>query len=144
MRMAVVASGIVAVFLGSILVALYFLTENIQRFAGMLQFSLIAGSLIAAGLVLLVVGLVAGSGSRTIVVPGSQGASTLKCPKCGGQLPSVRGKTRCPYCGRKVVPVAVGGVVQPAVGDHRFCISCGAPLHPLSSFCQRCGRELRT
>lgn len=150
-------SGIVLTVLGVAYGALFFLTDTIRGFTSVLQFTLIAGAVISAGLILLVLGLATGSKSRIAMTAGSQAASGALCPRCGGQLPPAKGKIRCPYCGRKVSPLTIRSPPQLAGRNQafssqqiastqeiqRFCTYCGASLHPTSIFCQRCGKERR-
>ena len=157
MRVGVAACGIVLVMLGGVLVALFLLTDIIPTFVTVLQLTLTAGSLIFVGLVLLVVGLVVGSRPRTVAISSPQGVLGAMCPRCGGQLQQAMGKIRCPYCGKKVVPLTLGAAGQSwnraqapmpqriasTQEMQRYCIFCGAQIHPLSNFCQRCGRGLR-
>ncbi len=145
MRAGVAASGIALIMLGIASVALFFLTDIVNRFTSSLQLTFIAGAMILAGLILFILGVVTGSKSRVTMTAGSQAASSALCPKCGGQLPLVKGKIRCPYCGRKVSPLAIRSPTQlvPTQEIQRFCTYCGASLHPTASFCQRCGKERR-
>jgi hypothetical protein len=157
MRTGMVVSGIVLTVLGVAYGALFFLTDTVRGFTSVLQFALIAGAVISAGLILLVLGVTTRSKSRIAMTAGSQAASGALCPKCGGQLPLAKGKIRCPYCGRKVSPLTIRGSPQLAGRDQalssqqtvstreiqRFCTYCGASLHPTAIFCQRCGKERR-
>lgn len=156
MRVGMVVSGVVLAILGAALVVLFYLTNTISQFLSLLQLSAVAGALILVGTMLLVIGLVTGSRPRTVVLPGPQVASGAICPRCGEGLPLVTGKIRCPYCGKKVIPLIARGAPQqqyqvqwpsqqiPATKPpQRFCTFCGASLHPLASFCQQCGRSVK-
>jgi len=155
LRTWMVVSGAGLAILGAVLVVLFYLTNVVSQFLGLLQLSAIAGALILVGTMLLVIGLVTGPRPATGALPGPQVAFGTICPRCGRELPLITGKIKCPYCGKKVIPLIPRGPTQPQhrvqrpfqqtvplQGMQRFCTYCGAPLHPLSSFCQQCGRQL--
>jgi DNA-directed RNA polymerase subunit RPC12/RpoP len=155
LRIGMVVSGVVLAISGAVLVVLFYLTDMISQFLSLLQLSAIAGALILVGTILLVVGVVTGPRPTTGALPGPQVAFGAICPRCGRGLPLVTGKIKCPYCGKKVIPLIPRGTTQPQhqvqrpsqqtvplQSMQRFCTYCGAPLHPLSSFCQQCGRQL--
>jgi hypothetical protein len=157
LRTGMVVSGVVLAILGAALVVLLYLTDTISQILSPLLVLAVAGALILVGTMLLVVGLVKGSGSGTLTLPSPQIASGAICPKCGGGLPLVAGKIRCPYCGRKVIPLMTRSAQQPQYqvqwpsqqmpptqAPPKFCNFCGSPLHPLASFCQQCGRPIKS
>ena len=157
MRAKVVVPGIILTILGAALVILFFLTDAVSRIMSLTTLIFIAGTTTLCGLALLVLGIVRGSKSRIAMIDGSQATSVTLCPQCGQQIPSGKGKTRCPYCRQKTsLPKArrsawvkrkkhVDPSQQIAFNQEmqRFCTHCGASLHPASIFCQRCGRERR-
>ena len=157
MRAKIVVPGIVLTILGAALPVLFFLTDTVGRIMSLMTLIFIAGTITLCGLVLLTLGIVRGSKSRIAMIDGSQATSVTLCPQCGQQIPSGKGKTRCPYCRQKIsLPNTrdfpwvkrrrhVDPSQQTAFNQEmqRFCTHCGASLHPVSIFCQRCGRERR-
>ena len=58
----------------------------------------------------------------------SQQAGTIKCPKCGADIPS--GSKFCPQCGQKIAEA------------NAFCPQCGKPVPAGSKFCPNCGAKI--
>ncbi len=157
MRTKIVVPGIALTVLGAALAVLFFLTDAVRRIMSLISLIFIAGTIILCGLALLTLGIVRGSGSRIAMIDGSQATSVTPCPRCGQQIPLIRGKGRCPYCRKKTSLHTVRGVLRSKMGKYadssqqtafaqemqRFCTHCGESLHPASNFCQRCGRERR-
>ena len=67
-------------------------------------------------------------------------APTVKCPKCGAELPA--NAKFCLTCGEKVVSLD-DNIICPKCGEAtpkgKFCIACGAPL---ANKCSKCGADV--
>jgi len=155
MRTGIVVIGIALMIFGASLGVFAYING---WFGGIYGVILLAGPVVVAGLIAFLIGLVTGRGPKVLPMPiPSTGAGAI-CPRCGGGLPYVAGNIKCPYCGKKVIPVAGAPVAYPTVQGSqavlhrpgfvqtrpRFCRFCGTPLHPSSFFCQQCGRDLTT
>lgn len=72
---------------------------------------------------------------------GGQQNKTIKCPKCGNELPE--NAKFCMECGNKIEVLAENEVICPACGKKtlkgKFCMECGQPL---VSRCPNCGAEV--
>lgn len=66
---------------------------------------------------------------------------TIKCPKCGNELPE--NAKFCLECGTKIEQIADNEMICPACGKKtpkgKFCMECG---HPLIRRCPTCGAEV--
>lgn len=66
---------------------------------------------------------------------------TIKCPKCGNELPE--NAKFCLECGTKIEQLADNEMICPACGKKtpkgKFCMECG---HPLIRRCPTCGAEV--
>ena len=66
---------------------------------------------------------------------------TIKCPKCGNELPE--NAKFCLECGTKIEQLAENEMICPACGKKtpkgKFCIECGQPL---ANRCPNCGAEV--
>jgi membrane protease subunit (stomatin/prohibitin family) len=75
--------------------------------------------------------------------PAAPKEETIKCPKCGAELPA---KAKfCLECGAKVEVLSENEIICPVCGKKtpkgKFCMECGAPL---VRKCPNCGAELPT
>lgn len=72
---------------------------------------------------------------------GGAPAGTIKCPKCGNELPE--GAKFCLECGTKIEALAENEMICPACGKKtpkgKFCMECG---HPLIRKCPSCGADI--
>jgi len=70
-----------------------------------------------------------------------QATATVKCPKCGADIP--QGSKFCLQCGEKVEVVAEGMTVCPECGKTvqkgKFCLECG---HKFVTVCPKCGKDV--
>jgi len=153
MRTGIVVIGVALMIFGAGLALLAYISG---WFGGLYGVLVLAGPVIVAGLIVLVVGLVIGRRPRAFSMPTPSTGAGAVCPRCGGGLPYAAGSIKCPYCGSRVMPLASAPVAYPFVRGPqvvlqqpgpaqpgpRFCRFCGAPLHPSSFFCQQCGRNL--
>ena len=73
--------------------------------------------------------------------PQAQPGATMKCAKCGNELPA--NAKFCLECGTKVEVLAENEMICPACGKKtpkgKFCMECGQPL---ANRCPNCGAEV--
>ncbi len=73
--------------------------------------------------------------------PAQNAESTVKCPKCGAELPA--NAKFCFGCGEKIETVADGMTVCPECGKTvakgKFCLECG---HKFVTACPKCGKDV--